>query len=120
MGRPRIGTSPPARRFTKCSTCGGPVRTDLRGWGPAGARRVVLGAIGNALDPAVLTAAVEKALARLAKRQLAHIERRAHVERELALVQARLDRLVDALADGSLPAGEIKTRLSTEKARARR
>ena len=46
-----------------------------------------------------------------------HIERRTQVERELAQVQQRLDRLVDALADGSLPADEIKTRLSTEKAR---
>jgi site-specific DNA recombinase len=79
--------------------------------------RSILGAIGNALDPAVLTGAVEKALARLAKRQLAHIERRAQVERERAQVQQRLDRLVDALADGSLPADEIKTRLNTEKAR---
>jgi hypothetical protein len=32
-------------------------------------------------------------------------------------VAQRLDRLVDALADGSLPADEIKTRLSTEKGR---
>jgi hypothetical protein len=32
-------------------------------------------------------------------------------------VQQRLDRLVDALADGTLPADEIKARLSTEKAR---
>lgn len=39
------------------------------------------------------------------------------VERELAQVQQRLDRLVDALADGSLPADEIKERLSVEKAR---
>ena len=46
-----------------------------------------------------------------------HIERRAQVERELAQVQQRLDRLVDALADGSLPADEIKARLSAEKAR---
>jgi chromosome segregation ATPase len=77
--------------------------------------RAVLGAIGNALDPAVLTGALEKALARLAKRQMAHTERRAQVERELAQVQQRLDRLVDALA--ALPGDEIKTRLSTEKAR---
>jgi chromosome segregation ATPase len=60
---------------------------------------------------------VEKALARLAKRQLAHTERRAQVERDLAQVQRRLDRLVDALAGGSLPGDEIKTRLRTEKAR---
>ena len=79
--------------------------------------RAILGAIGEALDPAVLTGAMEKALARLTKRQHAHIERRAQVERDLAQVQQRLDRLVDALADGSLPADEIKTRLTTEKAR---
>jgi len=79
--------------------------------------RAILGAISGALDPAVLTGAVEKALARLAKRQLAHIERRAQAERDLAQVQQRLDRLVDALADGSLPGDEIKTRLSTEKER---
>ena len=129
-------------------TTGGPVGTDLRGWGPAGARRsvphyacldskrrgtaicinrvalrqdlldrAILGAIADALDPAVLTPAVEKALARLAKRQLTHIEHRGQVETELAQVQQRLDRLLDALADGSLPADEIKTRLSTEKVR---
>jgi hypothetical protein len=149
MGRPRYKDEPSYLlvRFARCSTCGGPVGTDLRGWGPAGARRSVphyacldskrrgkaicvnrvalrqdlldreiLGAIGNALDPAVLSQAVEKALARLAKRQRAVLERRAQVERELAQVQQRLDRLIDALADGSLPADEIKSRLSTEKA----
>jgi hypothetical protein len=79
--------------------------------------RAILGAIGDALDPAVLTGAMEKVLARLTKRQHTHIERRAQVERDLAQVQQRLDRLVDALADGSLPADEIKTRLTTEKAR---
>jgi len=150
MGRPRHKdeSSYLLVGFTRCSTCGGPVGTDLRGWGSAGARRSVphyacldskrrgkaicvnrvalrqdlldrevLQSIGSALDPAVFTAAVEKALARLAKRQLAHIERRAQVERELSQVQQRLDRLVDALADGSLPADEIKTRLTAEKAR---
>jgi len=150
MGRPRYQdeSSYLLVGFTRCSTCGGPVGTDLRGWGSAGARRsvphyacldskrrgkaicinrvalrqdlldrAVLQAIGEALDPTVLIDAVEKALARLAKRQLAHIDRRAQVERELAQVQQRLDRLVDALADGSLPADEIRTRLGAEKAR---
>jgi hypothetical protein len=60
---------------------------------------------------------MEKALARLTKRQRTRVERHAQVERELAQVQQRLDRLIDALADGSLPTDEIKTRLSTEKAR---
>jgi site-specific DNA recombinase len=150
MGRPRFKDESAYLLvgFAICSTCGGPVGTDLRGWGPAGARRsvphyacldskrrgkaicinrvalrqdlldrAILGAIGDALDPAVLTGAVEKALARLTKRQRAHIERRTQVEREMAQVQQRLDRLVDALAEGSLPTDEIKTRLSTEKAR---
>jgi site-specific DNA recombinase len=150
MGRPRFKdeSSYLLVGFAKCSTCGGPVGTDLRGWGPADARRsvphyacldskrrgkaicinrvalrqdlldrAILGAIGDALDPAVLTGAMEKALARLTKRQRAHTDRRVQVERELAQVQQRLDRLVDALADGSLPADEIKTRLSTEKGR---
>jgi len=58
-----------------------------------------------------VTVALEKALARLTKRQRAHIERRAELERELAQVQQRLDRLVDALAEGSLPADEISRRV---------
>jgi hypothetical protein len=62
---------------------------------------------------------MEKALARLTKRQRARAERHAQVERELAQVQQRLDRLIDALADGSLPADEIKARLSTEHATSR-
>jgi len=64
----------------------------------------------------VLAQAVEKALAPLARRPRAVIDRRAQVERELAQVQQRLDRLIDVLADGSLPADEIKARLRAEKA----
>jgi site-specific DNA recombinase len=150
LGRPRYKdeSSYLLVGFARCSTCGGPIGTDLRGWGSPGARRsvphyacldskrrgkaicinrvalrqdlldgAILSAIGGVLDPAVLSQAVEKALARLAKRQQAVIERRTEVERELAQVQLRLDRLIDALADGSLPADEIKARLSAEKAR---
>lgn len=65
--------------------------------------RAILSAIIEVLDPALLTLAVEKSLARLTKRQHSQIERRAEAERELTQVQQRLDRLVDALADGSLP-----------------
>ena len=43
--------------------------------------------------------------------------RRTQVERELEDAHRKLDRLVDALADGSLPADEIKGRLGAEKAR---
>jgi site-specific DNA recombinase len=43
MGRPRHKdeSSYLLVGFAKCSMCGGPVGTDLRGWGPAGARRSV-------------------------------------------------------------------------------
>jgi site-specific DNA recombinase len=43
MGRPRYKdeSSYLLVGFARCSTCGGPVGTDLRGWGPAGARRSV-------------------------------------------------------------------------------
>ena len=39
-----------------------------------------------------------------------YTSRRLQIERELGEVQRKLDRLVDALADGSLPADEIKSR----------
>jgi hypothetical protein len=79
--------------------------------------RAILGAIVSALDPAVLSATVEKALATLAKRERAQIEQRSRTERELAQIQQRVDRLVDALADGSLPHEELRTRLSAETSR---
>src|SRR4029434_9078037 len=43
MGRPRHKdeSSYLLVGFAKCSMCGGPVGTDLRGWGPAGAPPVV-------------------------------------------------------------------------------
>ena len=43
--------------------------------------------------------------------------RRAQLQRELEDVEARLGRLLDALADGVLVGDEIRTRLTAEKAR---
>src|SRR5439155_12028409 len=60
---------------------------------------------------------VEKALAKLSYARSHHGSRRTQLERELEDAQRKLDRLVDALADGSLPADEIKGRLGAEKAR---
>jgi len=77
----------------------------------------ILGAITEVLQPAVLTLAVEKALAKLAYARSHHTSRRARLEGELMDVQRKLDRLVDALADGLLPPDEIRERLNTEKAR---
>jgi len=79
--------------------------------------RAILHAIAEALHPDVLARAVEKALAKLAYARSHHASRKAQLDRELADVQRRLDRLMDALADGALPADEIKARLGVEKAR---
>ena len=79
--------------------------------------RKILGAIAEVLQPEVLERAVEKALAKLSYARSHHASRRTQVERELEDVQRKLDQLVDALADGSLPADEIKGRLGAEKAR---
>jgi Recombinase zinc beta ribbon domain len=79
--------------------------------------RAILSAIVDALDPSVLTLAVEKAVASLTKRQRVQIERRSQAERELVQIQQRLDRLIDALADGSLPQEDLRARLSAETGR---
>jgi hypothetical protein len=79
--------------------------------------RKILGAIAEVLQPEILERAVEKALAKLSYARLHHASRRAQVERELQDAQRKLDRLVDALADSSIPADEIKGRLGAEKAR---
>jgi hypothetical protein len=77
----------------------------------------ILRSIVEALEPEAITRAFTKALARLSKRQKAIAERREQAERDLAAVQQRLDRLVDALTDGTLPHEELKGRLVTETAR---
>jgi hypothetical protein len=124
MGRPRYRdeSSYLLVGFAKCSTCGWPVGTDLRRWFRSGYAcldskrrgkafcinrvalrqdlldRAILGAIGGALDPVGLTGAVEKALERLATPDGSHRASCAG-RAELAQVQKRLDRLVDALAE---------------------
>src|SRR5262249_22087792 len=79
--------------------------------------RAILNAIAEALEPGILERAVEKALTKLAYARSHHTSRRTQVEHELHDVQRKVDRRVDALAEGSLPADEIKARLTTEKAR---
>jgi site-specific DNA recombinase len=79
--------------------------------------RAILQAIADVLHPTVLARAVELAVARLTAHHAMGAERRAIAERGLQDVQRELDRLVDALADGTLPADEIRARLNVEKAR---
>jgi len=77
----------------------------------------ILGAIAAALVPEVIGAAVDKAVAILAGDATERDERRSQLERDLGDVQHRIDRLVIVLADGAMPADEIKPRLIAEKAR---
>ena len=61
--------------------------------------------------------AVDKVFARLTANGQRHESRRVQVERDLDGVQQKLDRLIDALTDDSLPADEINFRSKLEKAR---
>ena len=45
------------------------------------------------------------------------MDRRAEVERELSLLVTKMDRLMDALAEGTAPKDEIIARLTEEKHR---
>jgi site-specific DNA recombinase len=78
--------------------------------------RVVLDAIAEALDERILERAVEKAVATLSRHR-ARPDRRAQVERELADVEARIQRGLDALLAGTEAADELRARLKVEKDR---
>jgi len=77
----------------------------------------ILHSVCQALDPSILNAAVDLAVAELTQGVAEHQSRKAVVERELDEVQHRLDRLLDALGDASLPRDEVAGRLNAEKAR---
>ena len=62
--------------------------------------QVVLDAIAEALDERILERAVEKATARLMRLRRSAPDRRAQVERDLAEVDARIQRGLDALLTG--------------------
>ena len=79
--------------------------------------RALLGSIAEVLDARILDRAVDKALARLRSGREKHLERRTQVERELSLLVAKMDRLMDALAEGTRPKDEIIARLNEEKRR---
>jgi site-specific DNA recombinase len=79
--------------------------------------RVVLEAIAEALDERILERAVEKAAAKLSGRRRAVPERRAQLERDLADVEARIQRGLEALLAGTEAADELRARLKVEKDR---
>jgi hypothetical protein len=79
--------------------------------------KVVLDAIAEALDERILERAVEKALERLLRRRRSAPDRRQQLERELADVEARIQRGLDALLTGIDAADELRARLKVEKQR---
>ncbi len=79
--------------------------------------RALLGSIAEVLDVRILDRAVDKALTRLRTGLEKHLDRRTQVERELSLLVTKMDRLMDALAEGTAPKDEIITRLNEEKQR---
>jgi hypothetical protein len=75
----------------------------------------ILGAIAELLDPPILGAAIDKALERR-RAELPSLDRRPEIQRELRLVQERIDRALDALLDGGRRS-ELNARIDAEKLR---
>jgi hypothetical protein len=79
--------------------------------------QAVIDAIAEVLHPAGLEAAVDRAFAQIQADRSSALGQRDRLERESQVVRQRIERLVDALADGTLPAEAIRGRLQTETAR---
>ena len=77
----------------------------------------VLNAVCDVLNEGVLDRAVDLAFAELTAGVAEQRARHAELEGELSAIQTRIDRLLDALADGSVPREEVAVRLNAEKVR---
>jgi site-specific DNA recombinase len=79
----------------------------------------ILDALTGLLDAQMIDAAVDRALERLRAGQAGDLDRRGGIERELALVEHRLQRGLDTYLDGDGPMVELRARLAADKARKR-
>jgi hypothetical protein len=126
--------------FAKCAVCGGVIGTITRLHGTAPKRTpvhfygctvhhrqgpavcsnglvlrqsvvdaAILRAIDDLLDPAILEAAIGSAVERR-RAELPSIDRRPDIQRELRVVQERIDRALDAILDGG-PRDELNARI---------
>ncbi len=129
--------------MARCGVCGGTIQALTRGHGAKRARfygcgynhkrgsticpnglqirqdildGAVLHAINDVLDERTIEAAVDKALERLRSGQERDLDRRGQIERELSLIEHRIQRTVDAIANAG-PMEELVARLREEKAR---
>ena len=80
-------------------------------WPGSGAGAVIT------IPPSYARSAVEKAVERLCRSRRAAPERYGQLERELADVEARIQRGLDALLAGTAAADELQARLKAERAR---
>ena len=79
--------------------------------------RAILAAMCAALDERVSAPALDLAFSELTAGVEEHRARHIEVRGELAVIQFRIDHLLDALSDGSMPRDEVAGRLNAEKAR---
>jgi len=75
----------------------------------------ILHALDELLDPAILEDAIRSAVEQR-RAELPVIDRRPDIERELRVVQERIDRALDAVLDGG-PREELNARIEVEKLR---
>ncbi len=79
--------------------------------------RALVAALAEVLDDRLLEAAVRRALARLQASQQHVLDRRAQVERDLAQVQHRIDRSLDAFLDGQGAMPELRAKIEADRQR---
>jgi site-specific DNA recombinase len=79
--------------------------------------RLVLDALAQALDDRVIEAALDRALQHFRGRQDTRLDRRTAIERELSLIDAHEQRLIDTLAHGGDTVAPLIARLKAEEAR---
>jgi site-specific DNA recombinase len=77
----------------------------------------VLDALSDLLDERMVDAAVDRAVERLREGQAGELDRRGQHERELALVEHRIQRGLDTYLDGEGSMPEVRARLGADRAR---
>jgi site-specific DNA recombinase len=77
----------------------------------------VIQALGELLDERLVDAAVDRALERLRAGEARMVDQRTQIERELSLIEHRIQRGLDAYLNGEGPMEELRVRLGADKAR---
>jgi site-specific DNA recombinase len=81
--------------------------------------QALLDALTELLQARVLDLAVDRAVKRLRAGREMHVDRRAEIERELSVIERRLGRLADAIANADAPVPTLVGKLKAEEYRKR-